>query len=426
MNKYYIIIIVFLININICINDFNFMDWGLKNKIELSHLIEVSTNKDVKKFIAREDIEMKKDLLKIPYDATFNVEKVLNLLNSNELKLQYELFKKTNITKYGRKDINLQKEEIFLSYILYLVKHESEIYNTTEFYQKYKTYLSSLDKYLPRSPLFFTNDQIEYLQGTNLGCFHNKIKKIFEEEIKIFGSESYYNKSIEYKDYVHMRLIIENKGLEVLGHTNMIPFLNYFDRDYMRYNAKYVVDKNGDVKIISTKLIKKGEIIIVRSVRRTNVERILFEGELNNNYISYKEDYIIPAFSPGLYYKYDIDDLELYNTYYINLIGKHFDLNALSLYKNFSKLFEGDEGNAWAYTVMLENIMFYKEYVDTFKQARINKIFNNFDDRILIEKAMKGEAKLLLKSSEYVKNKLQHLIIIEKQDKERKKKNSDL
>ena len=70
--------------------------------------------------------------------------------------------------------------------------------------------------------------------------------------------------------------------------------------------------------------------------------------------------------------------------------------------------------------------MFYKEHVDTFKQTHLKKIFDNFDDRILMEKAMKGEAKLLLKSSEYVKNKLQHLIIIEKQDKERKKKNSDL
>ena len=31
--------------------------------------------------------------------------------------------------------------------------------------------------------------------------------------------------------------------MEISGHLNLVPFLNYFDRDYMRCNAEYVIEK---------------------------------------------------------------------------------------------------------------------------------------------------------------------------------------
>ena len=259
-----IIILFIIINLIICNdtkdeqNDSNYIDWGKNNNIVISPLIKISSVNGIKKFIALEDIESKTEILKIPYDITFNIQKVLLLINSDELKQQYEKFKKLDIPTYEPHHINLQKEEIFLSYIFYLIQHEPEMYNNI-FYEKYKLYLSSFKYYLPRSPLFYSTEQIEYLSGTYLGKFHDRIKKLFQEEIKVLKNESYYNKDIDYKNYTYNRLFTQNKGLEISGHISMIPFLNYFDRDYVRNNAKFFIDINRDIKITTKNKIKKGE-----------------------------------------------------------------------------------------------------------------------------------------------------------------------
>jgi hypothetical protein len=410
--KIYLLSFIFIINLIICNetkeekSDSNFIDWGIKNDIEISSLIGISSVNGVKKFVALEDIESKKEILTIPYDITFNIEKILDLLNSNELKTQYEKFEKLDIPTYEPHHINLQKEEIFLSYIFYLIQHEPNLYNNTKFYEKYKLYLSSIKNYLPKSPLFYNTEQIEYLSGTYLGKFHDRIKKLFQEEIKVLKNESYYNKDIDFKDYAYNRLFTQNKGLELLGHISMIPFLNLFDRDYIKFNARFIIERKRNVKIVTQKYIKKGEIIIVNSPKRSNVERMIFEGELNSYLVNYKENYIIPAFSPGLYYKYDIDDIELFNAYIINLIELDFDSKAINLYKNYSKLFKGDGGDDWAYGILLENINFYKDYVKSFINERIDKIFDDDYDRKHIEREMQGELKVLDRTLAFIKHKL--------------------
>ena len=431
----YIVTFFYVINIIYCQNNktdidySNYINWGKENEIDISPLIEIQKDKGIIHFVAKEDIKEKQELLFIPHGILFTVEKILNLLNVKELKAQYESFMNLNINTYEPNHINLQKEEIFLSYILYLLQHDTEFYKNTKFYEIYNIYIKSLEKYMPKSPLFFSTEQIEYLSGTYLGKFHEKIKKLFMEEISIFKNESYYNKSLDYKDYVHNRLCIHNKGIEVKEHFNMIPFLDIFDRDYMKFNAKLDVERNGDIKIVAKKFIKKDEIIIVNSPKRTNVERYIFEGELNYYLVNYKEKYIIPAFSPGLYYKYDIDDIELYNTLFINVAEDKFELKALDIYKNYTELFKneiknkgGENGDRWAYEILLENINFYKEYVDSFNNEKINGIFDDAIDRINIDRVMKGESKLLQKCSRHIQHKIDKM----KKEEENKKKNTDL
>ena len=117
-----LISILFLINFISCSKSEAIIDWGIKNNLEISPLIQLSYEKDVLKFIAKEDIDDKKDILKIPYAMMLDVEKTLGLINSNELKEQYEQFKKLDIKTYQPFHVNLQKEEIFISYLIYLVQ----------------------------------------------------------------------------------------------------------------------------------------------------------------------------------------------------------------------------------------------------------------------------------------------------------------
>ena len=370
---------LFLINFISCSKSETIIDWGIKNNLEISPLIELSSEKDSIKFIAKEDIDDKKELLKIPYTMMLDVEKSLNLINLNELKAQYEQFKKLDIKTYQPFHVNLQKEEIFLSYLIYLVQHEPQ-YEKTKLYEQFNLYLSSIKSNIPRSPLLYTSDQIEYLSGTFLGKTLNKVKQLFLDETKVFKNVSYYNKDLDIKNYTEIRLFSEKEGVEIMRKIHL----------------------------------------------RTNVERLIFEGETNPHYVNYRENYIIPAFSPGLYYKYDIDDINLYQTHFINLVEKEFDDRALYIYKNYSKLFNGGDGDAWAYGVLLENIEYYKNYVDSFNNTRINELFENNEDRMNLEKAFKGESKVLEKAYTYIKNKYEGMknIEAEKKNKDNKKNKS--
>ena len=420
-----IILAIFLLNLIKCAkNETNIFDWGINNDVEILTPIEILQKDGKDKLIAKKDINNNQEIIRIPYDITFNIEKALDLINSKELKSQYETFKKLDIATYEPQRINLQKEEIFLAYLLYLIQQEPDLYQKTKFYKKYKFYLSCLKNDLPRSPLFYNSNQTEYLSGTYLGKFNDRIKKLFQEEIKIFQNESFYNKTIDFKEYAKYRLIIKNKALEILDHISMIPILNYFDRDYMKYNARFSINNNGNVKITSRKSIKNEELIIVFSPKSSNVERMIFEGELNSYLVNYKEPYLIPAFSPGLFYKYDLDDIDLFNNYFINLVELKFEEKAINLYKNYTSLFKGNDGDAWACEVLFENVEYYKKYVEHFIKVQINKIFENEYDRKNVEKAMKGEEKLLQKSTEYIKNRCKQLQ--QKENEKKKKKNTDL
>ena len=266
-----------------------------------------------------------------------------------------------------------------------------------------------MNYYRPKSPLFYSSDQTEYLQGTYLGKFNDRIKKLYQEEIKVLKNESYYNKEIDFKEYAYYRLATQNKGLEILDHINLIPFLNYFERDYIKYNADFIILRNGDVKIVTKRKIKKGEVIVVNSPKKTNIERLIFEGELNNYSASYKENYIIPVFSPGLYYKYDIEDINLFSDYFINLNDLDFDKRAIEIYKKYNKIFNiNEEGDIWAYNIILENINYYKDYIEKSLKKRLDEIFEDDYDKKTVEKALNGELKILKKSIEFVKNNMEH------------------
>ena len=417
------ILIIILINIIVCLNPKNnIIDWGIRNGVMISNFIELSSTKIKKRFVSNQEIQPKQKLLSIPYNLTFDIEKALNLIEDKDLNSQYEHFKNLDIYSLEIDNVNSQKEKIFLSYILYLIQHESQL-EKTKLFERYKSYIETIKEYFVKSPLFYTSDQIEYLSGTFLGRTLEKIKMSFLDEIKVFKNESFYKKDLLFRDYALKRLFLEYNNLELLGHIRLIPFFNYLENT-LRSNARVQIEENGDINIFSKGKIMKGDIISVYSSRRSNVEKFIFSGEVNPRYINYREKYIIPAFGPGLYYKYDIDDAELFKRHNIDLVGKEFYLQAVQLYKNNSLFFKGNDKDSWAYGILVENIEFYKYYAETFNKSHIEEIFEDFDDRKNIEIVMKGEAKLLGKAYTFIKNKFEILKNIENEKKN--KKSTDL
>ena len=372
------------------------LDWSKKNDIKISSKIKISFEKGVN-VTAIEDIPAKTEIITIPEKMILNIDKILDLINSPELKAQYENFLKLKIDSYKTKNDEIHKEEIFLSFIFYLMKNEKEKYKDTEFYKTFKELILSIEKFISDSPLLYTNEQKQYFSGTYLGQFSQEIRKIINKEVEIFKNVSFYNKDINIDDYIHKRLFIFNRGYDTtkkeLGEIIIAPLYTLFPFDSIRANAILDVKYKHGAKIIATYEIKKGSQITVISHSRTNVEKMVFEGKMNNYYTNYRENYLIPAYSPYMYYKYDIDDIKLLESYYFNIFEINFQKNAPAYYKEHADIFKvKNPTNLWACYMVQENLEYYKNFVENLIK-RIDELFKGESEEKIsnINKALKGE-----------------------------------
>ena len=405
-----------------------FLEWGLKNNLKLSPHIETEKSaKNKIKFIAKEDIPKNKDLLIIPYGLMFNLSKTIDLINSKILHKQNSEFQKIYLNFQNEND-NLRKEESFLSYILYLINHRPKKYQKTKFFELYQKYLEILQKYYPKSPLFYQPNQVQYLAGTYLDRQIDDIKRIYQDEVEVFSSKSFYKKIIDFDEYARYRLSIKKYGLNISNHWTLVPFLNYFEDDCSVFNANYTIEENGDMRIYSLENIKKGDKIILLSEKITNAKKLIMEGKTSEKLVDYFTEYIVTAFSPGVYYHFGINDKSYFELYSVNLLEKDFDTQLLKIYKEHAELLQGDGSDTWGYDVLDINLNFYKEHFEEITLDKIYDIYYDSDDRINIERIIRGERNVVEKVYDKA-NKIidKHLEKIEKERmKEKAKENPDL
>ena len=349
----------------------NLLQWSQKNGIKISPKIKISLDKGVN-VTAIEDIPQKEELISFPEKMILNIDKILDLINSPELKTQYENFKKLEMESYKPRNDEIHKEEIFLAYIFYLMKNEEEKYKNTEFYKTFKELILSIEKFNPNSPLLYTNEQKQYISGTYFGLFSQEIRKTINKEIDIFKNASYYNKNIDDNDYIQKRLFVLNRA----------------------YNTRRIDIKYGEgAKILSTYSIKKGSQITVYSHSKNNVEKFVFEGRMNNYLTTYKENYLIPTYSPYFYYKYDIDDIKLLDSHYFNIFDNFFEKKARAYYKEHAEIFKVKEATElWACYMVQENLEYYKNFVENLTK-RVDEIFKGENEEKIyqLNRALKGE-----------------------------------
>ena len=296
------------------------LEWGLKNNLKLSPFIEtVKLPKNKIKFIAKTDIPNNSELLVIPNTLMFNLSKTLDLINSKTLHKQNSEFQKIYLN-FQKENDNLRKEESFLSYILYLVKHKPKKYQKTKFLEFYQKYLEILQKYYPKSPLFYQPEQVQYLAGTFLDRQIDDIKRIYQDEVEVFVSKSFNKKILDFDEYARYRLAIHKYGLNISNHWTLVPFYNYLEDDSTAYNANFTIEQNGDVRIYSLDRIKKGDEIILFSEKITNAKKLIMEGKTSEKLVDYFPEYSVSAFGPGVYYHFGVGDKSYFDSYYVNIL----------------------------------------------------------------------------------------------------------
>ena len=388
----------------------NLLDWGKKNNFTLSSLIEISQDKDPK-FIAKKEIKKNETILIIPNNLMFTVDKALNLIGSKKLRKQYHQLRTEEFLYIEFEDEEYRKEEAFLSYIFYLMEHRPKKYQKSKFYEEYKYYLEAL-KIRPRvKPLFLDNDGCEKIYMTYLNTLYKSLKRDYEEEIFIFKGETYNKKDIDYEDYLPHRINVHNKGIKILNHKTMVPFLNYFESDYINDNANYIIEEDGSIRIYSKRNIQKFEEIIIKSPKMTNARYLLFRGKTYEKLVNYYDEYLIPAFGISLYYRFNIQDKELEHLHFINLLDKDFDEYAIEIYKDHLNILKDERerndtsGNGYPYEILMNNLKSFKEYIKNYNLDRIYEYFQDAEIRNHIARIIKGESRILEKAYSFVRKK---------------------
>ena len=112
--------------------------WGLNNSLNISKPLKFNKKN---RFIAEKFITIDDIIMDIPPNVMLNINKSLSLLHSKKMRKNFKLYveedKKSKLKNQTIED-DFHIDQSFLSYILYLVNHNSKKYEKTEFYQFYK------------------------------------------------------------------------------------------------------------------------------------------------------------------------------------------------------------------------------------------------------------------------------------------------
>jgi len=158
-----IIFLITLINIISCKKEkqedefTEYIKWCGYNKIfiypSLNFTKKIKNTKTLYKLFTNETIKENTTLIKIPPQLVLNITKILDLINSKELKEQYDHFMDNEIYDDDYSP-EFKKDEAFLSYIFYQVHENRKKVLKTKFYHKFKYFINSIKIREDYTPLF--------------------------------------------------------------------------------------------------------------------------------------------------------------------------------------------------------------------------------------------------------------------------------
>ena len=384
------------------ISDYDLLlEWGKNNSLEISDKIQIEyINENNKTYYSKEIIREGEEILNIPNSILLNIENTLSLYGKKVKKL-YSLFK-SELNEST--DFNI--EQAFLSYIMYKVNKNKKSKNN-KFHKHYQylfnTYETNLDSY----PIFYSFEQLNLIRSTSLGFLIDKMKKIYDEEIRIY-EKSFKEKKINKEDYYVFRTYSSSKSFNISGHSVIVPFLDMFEKHPTKYNLE-VIASDYDVKVISTKNISISEKLFIKSDTLTNHNALIYFGITFEEIIDRMENYYIPILNPLLLKNHNIDlnkdsSLSKYFSNYIEIQrgNNDFYLKYIDIYKKLSKEFEMDETELSAYQLFFENFITLKqmnEQIDiyVYKVFYSQKDINNILTIIKTENNVLEEKKDLIR-----------------------------
>jgi hypothetical protein len=275
-----------------------------------------------------------------------------------------------------------------------MIEHSMRI-KKGKFYKEFKPYFN-LYEYtnLGNFPIFYSEEELNLLKGTNLFEEIKRAKESLENEEKVLYDEFNFKKA-DQENFLKYRVLILANSIINENRTILIPFLDLFSKDMFNdlIDVEYLYNKAMKRFVIrTTKEIKKGKEIVINSKPIPNTSALLYFGytsEKNNVVGRFIIEVVNNIFRKRLNWDGSIklinNSYDIGSTNYIeNIIGTYQDLKMkLSDYKN------KEYGE---YLLMKENIMDYLNIYSKFTDELYSKYFygqkkiNNVKRILFLEK----------------------------------------
>ena len=356
------------------------LEWGLNNSLMISNKLGMRyTNENNKTYYAKEEIPEHTLIMNIPFNIMLNIDNALELLNNKKLNKLYSEYQKTQFEiSVGFLPATL--DQSFLSYLIYLVTHRPKHYKKTKFYQYFHYLLDTFETNLDSYPIFYNRNQLKLLQGSLTYMETLLIRELFKEEVDKL-EHVYKQKSIDLDEYIRFRTLTVTKSLNISNVTSIIPFIDMFASDPIDYNVNFKLNEtNNDLYVFTTKKIKRGDILYLRSGYFSNIKRFILYGETFEKMKDYIDSYQVPIVTNQMVEDLDENEQISYLNENIELNKKKFYKNILKPYKKLSKRKKGDGSDLSAYSLFLKNLEMQRENLNHIKTSDIYKEFFNLKD----------------------------------------------
>ena len=416
MNHLIFLIICFFSSLN-GKNNYDFLlEWGLNNSLMISNKLGMRyVSENNKTYYAKEEIPENSLIMNIPFEIMLNINKALELLNSKKLNKLYSEYKK-NEFEISVGFLPASVDQSFLSYLIYLVNHRQKQYKKSKFYQYFQYLINSFETNLDNYPVFYNKNQLRLLQGSLAFMESTLMKELFKEEVDKL-EHIHKQKEIDFDEYLRFRTLTITKSLNISNITSIIPFIDMFANDPIDFNVNFKLnDTNNNLYVFTTKKVKRGDILYLRSGYFSNIKRFILYGDTFEKMNDYIESFQIPMVSSTMLNNMKQEEKIYDFNESINLNKKKFYKDALKSYKKLSLLNKEDGSDLSAYKLFLKNLEIMRENYNYITTSDIHKEFVNIKDIYNVKRVLNLEKKFL-------DNKLNVLReFIDKLEKKNKKK----
>lgn len=403
--------------------------WAKKSNIYINEKLKLNKNEDSSHnffyFTSNSSIPKGTTLLKVPYNILISQNTLYNQFVVNKNKKWCNIWEKIIKSENPHIIHNSIKQYLYISLILEnaMQKRRGTIY------KKYEPYLNMYeDINLDNFPIFYDEDEIEYLSLSNFGSqLMRDISYLKEEyyeaknELKITTSmlETYlkyrvlsFANSIGFKNH---------NSLERYNESVVVPFIDCFQKiipDGESSMAKYSMKKNDKneyfFEIVSTKDIKKNQEISLEWKKLSNQDSLLYYGFIQ------KDNKLLSTFYVNVFndvFKGDLgvdinknfSDIAKRNMYDIN--SEFLESDVVQSYKNISMLFDKYKNKKEGrYEMMVDNLNYYLDVYDKeLSEGNINLHIKGNTKRKMIKEIMKIEESILINKINYIKSIIQDI-----------------
>ena len=370
------------------------LEWAKIKNITIHEsltLNPVDENHNLPFFTANDNIPINKTIISIPRNMIISQELISNFYKNKKKGKYYNLWEKI---------LNLENDYIHylstkeLFYMTTMIEHSMRI-KKGKFYKEFKPYFN-LYEYtnLGNFPIFYSEEELNLLKGTNLFEEIKRAKESLENEEKVLYDEFNFKKA-DQENFLKYRVLILANSIINENRTILIPFLDLFSKDMFDdlIDVEYLYNKAMKRFVIrTTKEIKKGKEIVINSKPIPNTSALLYFGytsEKNNVVGRFIIEVVNNIFRKRLNWDGSIklinNSYDIGSTNYIeNIIGTYQDLKM--------KLSDYKKKEYGEYLLMKENIMDYLNIYSKFTDELYSKYFygqkkiNNVKRILFLEK----------------------------------------